>query len=736
MATGSGPAEPAQAGARRLAVIGGRLEDDNVAVYAEMHRMSGGRILVFPTASGEPREVGEETLRAFQNHGFEAEVCDLTAENAGQAAYDPANLGKVADFGSVYFTGGDQAKIVAALVRDGAETPVLAAIRAAHRAGGLIAGSSAGAAMMSGPMILGGTSLESVVHGCVTDPDRPGLLMGTGLGFFGFGMVDQHFIKRGRLGRLIVGMEAAGVRRGFGVDENTALLVEGEVARVRGEYGVMLVDLRRRTAGPDGRAEQAFRLSYVDDGDWIDLARHRAHAGPAKRRVRRSEMAYRAPANSRRNVFGAYALYDLMARLVLGDPAHYAADRGEALEVRSGIRATVALEKTPRVAAGMIATPETGLRMTALNFRAKLIRERVGATETAALVRRGAGTEAPNPKAPVILLGSSPLRDGGAEMLGVVRDLVGQLESGPPDSGPAVPGPVEVGVIAAASAEPARAAADHIEALGRVGLRGIDLSVTIDTVEYVSADPARLDRIAALDAILLCGGNQIRLVETLLHRGEESGVLGAIARAHARGAALVTPSGAAAAVSSVMIAGGSSEEALRYGVASDLGHPGLVIEEGIGFLGAGIVDQNLISSGRLGRLVVACAEENERFGIGVCEESVVIATGQGTRFTAHGRHGFVLVDTGASALELQSDSFVARDIRLTLVGPGDTADLASGEVIRAEPCLASPVLLGRLADDLARGVARRGARGARVSFRATGTLTAALDLESPRDDCD
>ena len=107
--------------------------------------------------------------------------------------------------------------------------------------------------MMSQPMILGGTSIEAVVHGVTDDPERPGLLMGTGLGFFPFGMVDQHFIKRGRLGRLVVAMAGAGVRRGFGIDENTALLVEGAAARVCGEYGVMVIDIgpaqrRRRRA--------------------------------------------------------------------------------------------------------------------------------------------------------------------------------------------------------------------------------------------------------------------------------------------------------------------------------------------------------------------------------------------------------------------------------------------------------------------------------------------------------
>ena len=244
---------------------------------------------------------------------------------------------RVAAFGSVYFTGGDQAKIVGALAPGGGETPVLAAIRAAQAAGGLVAGSSAGAAMMSQPMILGGTSIESVVHGVTDDPERPGLLMGAGLGFFPCGMLDQHFIKRGRLGRLVVAMARAGVRRGFGIDENTALLVEGGAARVCGEYGVMVVDIGPADGRSARRAASATSASATSTTATASTSRRfRPQPGAGKRRVRKREIAYRAPARSRRNAFGAYTLYDLMTRLVLADPEVYGADRAEAFDARSG----------------------------------------------------------------------------------------------------------------------------------------------------------------------------------------------------------------------------------------------------------------------------------------------------------------------------------------------------------------------------------------------------------------
>jgi cyanophycinase len=712
----------------KLAMIGGRLEDGNRAVFAEMHRLSGGRMLVFPTASGEPRAVGEETAQVFRAHGFEVEVARLTGANARRMARDPDLVARVMRFGSVYFTGGDQAKIVEALSPRGAATPVLEAIRSAQGAGGLVAGSSAGAAMMSQPMILGGTSIEAVVHGLTDDPERPGLVMGRGLGFFPFGMVDQHFIKRGRLGRLVVAMAAAGVRRGFGIDENTALFVEGGVARVCGEYGVMLVDMGPARVDAEGRSFRDFRLSYLDDGDAIDLVRFRPSAGVGKRRIRKREIAYRAPARSKRNVFGAYTLYDLMARLVLGDPETYTADRAEAFDARSGVNVTVEIERQPRRSRGLIAMPETGLRMTALNFRCSMTGETLSATRLADRIGRRARTfgMAPNPEARIVLLGSSPL-SGAPEMLAAALASAG--------GGP-------VGVLAAASAEPARTAAEHVELLARHGVQAVDLGVTIDNVDYVAKDSELLERIAGLRAILLCGGNQIRLVETLLHRGEESAVLRAIARAHAQGAALIAASGAASALSGVMIAGGSSYEALRYGVSSDTGHRGLVIQEGVGLFAGGILDQNLIAGNRLGRLVVACAEESERFGVGIFEDSVVVAAEGGLRLDAAGRHGFVLVEIDPTALVLQSDSFVANGIRLSVLAPGDRADLATGSIERTAPETAGAALLERLLADLARegGDAAAGGGGARAAPPPArggpppAGATAVLDIACPRDE--
>jgi cyanophycinase len=713
-------------GGRKLAVIGGRLEDGNAAVYAEMHRLSGGRILIFPTASSEPREVGNESLTAFRAHGFEAEVAPLYGRGAAAGASDAELLEMVGRFGSVYFTGGHQAKILAALAPDGEASPALAAIRAAHDAGGLVAGSSAGAAVMSQPMLLGGTSLEAVVHGVAQAPENPGLLIGTGLGFFPFGMVDQHFIKRGRLGRLIVAMDWAGQRVGFGVDENTALILEGAAGKVVGEYGVMMIDLTQARNDSGGGTYQDVRLSYLDDGDGIDMRTRKTHPGPAKRKLRKREQAYRSRVRSRRNAFGAYTLYDLMARLVLGDPDTYAEDAVEAFDAKSGVSVSVILKRDSRETRCLIATPESGLRMTALDFRASISSEKLSATLIADRIGRRARTYGmdPSPEARIVLLGSSPL-NSAAKML---ERPLGLLKSG------------SVGVLAAASAEPGPTARDHVALLARHGIEGIDLGVSIDTVEYTARDEDFLESFATMAGILLCGGNQIRLVETLLHRGEESALLRAIARAHAKGVPLIAASGAASALSGVMIAGGSTYEALRFGVSSDVGHPGLAIQEGIGLFAGGIVDQNLIGKERLGRLVVACAEEHERFGIGIFEDSAVIASQAGMRLEAGGRDGFALIEIDPGKLVLQSDNFEANGVRLTVLGPGDTVDLTSGEISRAGPVAASCAILQRLVEGLAQeaGAAvagdTAGIHGVTVRPHDSAEASAWIDLICPRDE--
>lgn len=714
----------------KFAIIGGRLEDDNRQVYREMRRLCGGRILVFPTASSVPEEVGVEQVDVFRMHGFDAELMMVTDENSKETTSDPAMIKKMEAYGSVYFTGGDQSKLLAALKPGGKETPLLKAIRGAHKNGGLLAGSSAGAAMMSVPMIVGGTSYEAMFHGYTDNAEEPGLLLGKGLGFFPYGLVDQHVIKRGRLARMVVALSHTRTKRAFGVDENTAMIIDGKNGQVVGEYGVFFIDAREAKLNPAANTFDNVRLSYVDDGDEFTLPSFTVKPAESKRRVRNTEIAYRAPARSQRNAFGAYALYDLIARLVLGDQSSYASDSLSATDPKTGRVASTTVTRKKGVSRCLIATPTDGLRMTALRMRLSVkVHEHATGSVTASGGRdvRSFGMDL-NERSRIILLGSSPLYTEPEDQEGFLRTL---------GDGP-------VGVLAAASAEAKRTAGEHVQFFTDHGVEAVDLGITIDNVDYAAKDSSLLDRIEDMRTIFLCGGNQIRLVETLLHRGEESAVLRAIARAYGNGATIVASSGAVSALSRLMIAGGSSYEALRYGVASDLGHQGLVIQEGIGLLEAGVADQNLISGRRLGRLISACAEENEAFGIGVCDESAVIATKSSRELTASGRHGFVLVDTSSSDMRQGQDGFVAKDVRVRMFAPGDRVNLTTGHIDRAADPERSKAVFERMINDVMREgidldddkVDQADRHAIRIRLRREETLTAMLDLECSREEHD
>ena len=74
---------------------------------------------MLPTASSEPREAGEETRDSFRAYGIASEVVPLDKDNYRTAAFDPELVALLERFGSFYFTGGDQALIVQALIQDG-----------------------------------------------------------------------------------------------------------------------------------------------------------------------------------------------------------------------------------------------------------------------------------------------------------------------------------------------------------------------------------------------------------------------------------------------------------------------------------------------------------------------------------------------------------------------------------------------------------------------------------------
>jgi len=270
-------------------LIGGAVQRDNEAVWQRVVDEAGGegaRIAVFATAATEPQRIGAQIVSALARRGAVAEAIPVAPRlrrvDLAQTLNDPALIARVESAQGVFFSGGAQELIVDTLQPGGVATEMLQAIHRLHRAGGLVAGTSAGAAVMSRMMFRDAMDNLLVMKGVM----RQGQEIDRGLGFVVPELfVDQHFLRRGRIGRLLPAMQRLGFRLGLGVDEDTAAVVKGRRIEIVGTGGAMLVDLSEaaRDASLPAFNLQGARLSYLGPGDRHDLASGQTY--PAARRL-------------------------------------------------------------------------------------------------------------------------------------------------------------------------------------------------------------------------------------------------------------------------------------------------------------------------------------------------------------------------------------------------------------------------------------------------------------------
>ena len=326
----TGPAQAGEPPALRpgpAIAIGGALRLDNTVVWQRIVHEAGGagsRIGVLATAAANPAGSAERIVQALQRAGAQAEVIPVAPRQAGgdwqQLRDDPALARRVAAMQGVFFSGGAQELIVDTLRPQGRETALLQAIRLMQARGGMVAGTSAGAAIMSEWMFRDAQDPLRVLKGQM----RQGQEIDHGLGFAGPALfVDQHFLRRGRIGRLLPVMVAKGYRWGLGVEEDSAAIVRGEQIEVIGARGALLVDLRTATPAPrDGAfGLQGAMLSFLDRGDRFDLADGMLQPAPDKLAGRIDPNAaafkpYHAHAGFHPDLLGDNAIVHAMTRLV------------------------------------------------------------------------------------------------------------------------------------------------------------------------------------------------------------------------------------------------------------------------------------------------------------------------------------------------------------------------------------------------------------------------------------
>lgn len=262
-----------------LVIIGGALRTDNGVIWTRIIEQAGGkgaRIAVIPAASANPERSGNATAEALNQYGAQAFVLPLSINYKDSkykdVAHDPVWIARLREATGVYFTGGDQGRITEALVQaNGNKTPLLEAIWDVYQQGGVIAGSSAGAAIMSSTMFYDAKAVLPTLKLGVQE----GKEIAPGLGFVGPDVfIDQHLIIRGRFARMIPVMLQKNYTLGLGIDENTAMLIRNQTeVEVIGYKGAMLIDLseaKTNVDNPDFNVSKV-KLSYLDRGDKFNL---------------------------------------------------------------------------------------------------------------------------------------------------------------------------------------------------------------------------------------------------------------------------------------------------------------------------------------------------------------------------------------------------------------------------------------------------------------------------------
>jgi cyanophycinase len=201
-------------------------------------REAGGidaNIVVIPTASSIPVEVGENYLTAFETLGCKnVEVLDIRSKEDSETE---RAISLIRNANCVMFSGGNQSKITDEI--GGTTIHKILVDRYTNEPGFVIAGTSAGAMVMANEMIAGGSATESFIKGAVT--------MYKGLGLVPSLIIDTHFIKRGRFGRVSEAVAQFPHLIGIGLAEDTGMIIKNNKCRVIGSGMVIIFDGRRLT---------------------------------------------------------------------------------------------------------------------------------------------------------------------------------------------------------------------------------------------------------------------------------------------------------------------------------------------------------------------------------------------------------------------------------------------------------------------------------------------------------
>ncbi|WP_101760051.1 cyanophycinase [Oceanicoccus sp. KOV_DT_Chl] len=299
--------------AGKLVIVGGALSSENEAVYRafiDALPSANSKIAIFPVASSSPVSSAQKFRKDLVHYGVDAsrvEIIPLATKDDLSTEFDESSWRNNASsaqlateltrYEGFWFVGGDQMRIIETLLpRAQKPSRLLLALRKQLEEGAVIGGTSAGAAMMSNPMIAGGDSFSALTttpsdnyYG--TESQEYGrLYLHHGLGFFPYGLVDQHFDRKSRLGRLARALLETEQNLGVAVDEDTAMVVDLASHELTAVGSGAVTLLNRQSAKFQAKPFKAnnLQISLLASGDRYNLVSHSSKiAGDPKSTVGR-----------------------------------------------------------------------------------------------------------------------------------------------------------------------------------------------------------------------------------------------------------------------------------------------------------------------------------------------------------------------------------------------------------------------------------------------------------------
>lgn len=219
----------------KLFIIGGGSRPDFLVdrMIKEAGLKSGETVAIFPHASEEQDSSFYYAKQQFEKRNLKALDCAFKKDEK----LPPSKLDSLKTAKLIYIGGGDQVRFME-IINSNPEVKNL--LKSAHQNGKMIAGTSAGAAVMSEVMITGNQLKYKDYENTFDNIEIKNVETKQGLGFIKTAVIDQHFLVRSRYNRLLSLIIENPTYKGIGIDEGTAILVKNGSAEVVGRAQVIV----------------------------------------------------------------------------------------------------------------------------------------------------------------------------------------------------------------------------------------------------------------------------------------------------------------------------------------------------------------------------------------------------------------------------------------------------------------------------------------------------------------